>query len=89
MSNDTLAWALGRLAERRRVVIASVIQTSGSVPGKVGAKLAVAEGKEGFHGTVGGAGLEMKVSKQVGHSFLRMEYFLGKIVAILIPHYAI
>ena len=61
MSNDTLAWALERLAERRRVVIASVIQTSGSVPGKVGAKLAVAEGKEGFHGTVGGAGLEMKV----------------------------
>ena len=39
MSNDTLAWALERLAERRRVVIASVIQTSGSVPGKVGAKL--------------------------------------------------
>ncbi|MAK19899.1 MAG: hypothetical protein CMA05_01135, partial [Euryarchaeota archaeon] len=43
------------------MVIASVIQTSGSVPGKVGAKLAIAEGKEGFHGTVGGAGLEMKV----------------------------
>jgi len=61
MSNDTLAWTLAQLANRRRVVVASVIQTSGSVPGKVGAKLAVADGVEGFHGTVGGAGLEMKV----------------------------
>ncbi len=61
MSNETLAWTLDQLAQRRRVVLASVIQTSGSVPGKIGAKLAIAEGLEGFHGTVGGAGLEMKV----------------------------
>ncbi len=61
MSSETLAWTLDQLAQRRRVVLASVIQTSGSVPGKIGAKLAIAEGLEDFHGTVGGAGLEMKV----------------------------
>ena len=61
MSNEILAWVIQQLAERRRVVLASVIQTSGSVPGKVGAKLAIADGLDYFQGTVGGAGLEMKV----------------------------
>ena len=41
--------------------MASVVQTSGSVPGKVGARLAVAERTNEFHGTIGGAGLELKV----------------------------
>ena len=61
MTKQTLAWALDKLALRRKVVIASVVQTSGSVPGKVGARLAIAELIDDFHGTVGGAGLEMKV----------------------------
>ena len=61
MTKQTLAWAVNKLALRRRVVIASVVQTSGSVPGKVGARLAVAESSDGFHGTIGGAGLELKV----------------------------
>ena len=61
MTKQTLAWALDKLALRRRVVIASVVDTSGSVPGKVGARLAVAESSDGFHGTIGGAGLELKV----------------------------
>tara|TARA_B100000965_G_scaffold405537_1_gene439976 strand:+ start:6199 stop:7074 length:876 start_codon:yes stop_codon:yes gene_type:complete len=61
MTKQTLAWAVDKLALRRRVVIASVVQTSGSVPGKVGARLAVAESSDGFHGTIGGAGLELKV----------------------------
>ena len=61
MTKQTLAWAVNKLALRRRVVIASVVETSGSVPGKVGARLAVAESSDGFHGTIGGAGLELKV----------------------------
>jgi len=61
MTKQTLAWAVDKLALRRRVVVASVVQTSGSVPGKVGARLAVAESTDGFHGTIGGAGLELKV----------------------------
>ena len=61
MTKQTLAWAVNKLALRKRVVIASVVQTSGSVPGKVGARLAVAESSDGFHGTIGGAGLELKV----------------------------
>ena len=61
MTKQTLAWAVSKLAQRKRVVMASVVETSGSVPGKVGARLAIAEATTGFHGTVGGAGLELKV----------------------------
>ena len=61
MTKQTLAWAVDQLALRKRVVMASVVQTSGSVPGKVGARLAVAERTDEFHGTIGGAGLELKV----------------------------
>jgi len=61
MTKQTLAWAVNQLALRKRVVMASVVQTSGSVPGKVGARLAVAERTTEFHGTIGGAGLELKV----------------------------
>ena len=59
MTALTLSWALERLGESKKVGIASVVSTAGSVPGKVGARLAIA-GDE-VHGTVGGAGLEMKV----------------------------
>ena len=61
MTKQTLAWAVDKLAQRRKVVIASVVQTSGSVPGKVGARLAIAESVDEIHGTIGGAGLELTV----------------------------
>ena len=61
MTKHTLSWVVSKLALRRRVVMASIVQASGSVPGKVGARLAVAELTPGFHGTIGGAGLEHKV----------------------------
>ena len=61
MTKETLTWAVNQLTLRKRIVMASVVQTSGSVPGKVGARLAIAENTGGFHGTIGGAGLELKV----------------------------
>jgi len=63
MTAAVLAWTLSRLDRGHSVVLASVISTSGSVPGKVGAKLALSgfDEHEQWVGTVGGAGLEMKV----------------------------
>lgn len=60
MTAKVMAWALSRLAQGHRVVLASVVETAGSVPGKVGARLAMAADGQ-WIGTVGGAGLEMKV----------------------------
>lgn len=57
MTAQVLAWVLSELQQRRHVVLASVLTTSGSVPGKTGARLAMSTG-EGWVGTVGGAGLE-------------------------------
>jgi xanthine dehydrogenase accessory factor len=63
MTAAVLVWTLSRLDQGHSVVLASVISTSGSVPGKVGAKLALSgfDEHEQWVGTVGGAGLEMKV----------------------------
>ena len=60
MTARTMAWALERLNLGQCVALASVVEAQGSVPGKVGAKIAVSENGE-RHGTVGGAGLEEKV----------------------------
>ena len=60
MTARTMAWALERLEEGLCVALASVVESQGSVPGKVGAKIAVSENGE-RQGTVGGAGLEEKV----------------------------
>ena len=60
MTASTLAWALSQLDAGNRVAIASVVESQGSVPGKVGAKIAISLNGE-QHGTVGGAGLEMMV----------------------------
>ena len=60
MTAAVMAWALSRLAGGQRVVLASVVETAGSVPGKVGARLAMSMNQD-WTGTVGGAGLEMKV----------------------------
>ena len=60
MTAAVMAWALSQLASGQRVVLASVVETAGSVPGKVGARLAMSLNQD-WTGTVGGAGLEMKV----------------------------
>jgi len=64
VTSATLAWVLERLARGERVALASVIQASGSVPGKPGARLAVSDQRL-RHGTVGGAGLELRVEKHL------------------------
>ena len=60
MTRAVLTWMLDRLDSGERVAMASVIEASGSVPGKPGARLAMTSGGSKF-GTVGGAGLELKV----------------------------
>ena len=64
MSSSVLSWVVDRLDSGNKVALAVVLRTSGSVPGKVGAKLALCEGQDGFVGTVGGAGLEFKIIKR-------------------------
>ncbi|MDE0858101.1 MAG: XdhC family protein [Candidatus Poseidoniaceae archaeon] len=64
MTVAVLAWVLTQLEQGHRVVLASVVQTSGSVPGKVGARLAMRSNDREWTGTVGGAGLEMMVLKR-------------------------
>jgi len=55
-----LTWVLERLERGESVAMASVIEASGSVPGKPGARLALTPSGARF-GTIGGAGLELKV----------------------------
>ena len=55
-----LIWVLERLERGESVAMASVIEASGSVPGKPGARLALTPSGARF-GTIGGAGLELKV----------------------------
>jgi xanthine dehydrogenase accessory factor len=64
VSIAVLSWALERLRAGDRVAIASVIEALGSVPGKPGARLAISSSGSRF-GTVGGAGLEMKVANML------------------------
>lgn len=61
MTARVLQWALSQLNGQRRVVLATVLNTSGSVPGKTGARLAMTYPGFSWEGTVGGAGLELKV----------------------------
>ncbi len=65
MTSATLEWVLDRLNRGERVALASVVEASGSVPGKPGAKMAVSN-LGNRHGTIGGAGLELKVEKHLG-----------------------
>ena len=59
MTARVLQWSLSQLSLNRKVALATVVDTSGSVPGKAGARLALTDFD--MVGTVGGAGLEMKV----------------------------
>ena len=62
MSVSVLAWSLSQIKLGKRVAIATVISAKGSVPGKPGAKLAITSDNQTF-GTVGGAGLELRIQK--------------------------
>tara|TARA_B100001996_G_scaffold85981_1_gene63550 strand:- start:8078 stop:8935 length:858 start_codon:yes stop_codon:yes gene_type:complete len=64
VSIAVLSWALERLSGGERVAIASVIEAQGSVPGKPGARLAISSSGSRF-GTVGGAGLELRIGKKL------------------------
>ena len=64
MTSATLAWVLDRLNQGERVALASVVEASGSVPGKPGARMALTNLRN-RHGTIGGAGLELKVEKHL------------------------
>ena len=64
MSVHVLSWALNEVKQGHRVVIATIISAKGSVPGKPGAKLAI-NSKMQNYGTVGGAGLELKIEKKL------------------------
>ena len=70
MTVAVLNWAIKRVEAGERVAIASVVQASGSVPGKPGARLAISSSGEKF-GTIGGAGLELKVEKELQEILLR------------------
>lgn len=64
MGARTLEWSLERLEELDSVAMASIVESDGSVPAKVGARMAISS--SGLtHGTVGGAGLEMKVEDRL------------------------
>ena len=64
MTVAVLNWAIKRVEAGERVAIASVVRASGSVPGKPGARLAISSSGEKF-GTIGGAGLELTVEKEL------------------------
>jgi xanthine dehydrogenase accessory factor len=57
-----LSWIIDRLEVGDRVAVASVVKAQGSVPGKPGARMAISSKGDSF-GTVGGAGLELKIEK--------------------------
>ena len=61
MTAHVLQWVLSELGQQRTVVLATVLNTSGSVPGKTGARLAMSSSQQSWVGTVGGAGLEHRV----------------------------
>ena len=60
MTARVLGWVLEQLQHNSPVVLASVVATKGSVPGKSGARLAMKKDNS-WIGTVGGAGLEKKI----------------------------
>ena len=64
MTAHVLRWVLGELARQNKVVLATVLNTSGSVPGKTGARLGMSSNRFAWTGTVGGAGLEHRVLKR-------------------------
>ena len=80
MTAAVLAWALAQLEHGHRVVLASVVETSGSVPGKAGARLAMRSNDQHWIGTVGGAGLEMMVLKESSSMLETHRLAAGKVL---------
>ena len=80
MTAAVLAWALTQLEHGHRVVLASVVETSGSVPGKAGARLAMRSNDQHWIGTVGGAGLEMMVLKESSSMLETHRLAAGKVL---------
>ncbi len=78
MTELTLSWALTELGKNRKVAIASVVSTSGSVPGKEGARLALTNSD--IHGTIGGAGLELKVISRLRDMLSEAKKPCGEII---------
>ena len=78
MTARVLQWSLEQLALNRKVAIASVVDTAGSVPGKAGARLALTELE--VVGTVGGAGLEMKVISRLQEILEKASKPCGEVV---------
>ena len=63
MSVHVLSWALSQVKQGHRVAIATIVSAKGSVPGtrcETGNKF-----KMQNFGTVGGAGLELKIEKLI------------------------
>lgn len=63
MTQRVLEWVTARLREGHPVALASVLSAQGSVPGKPGAHMALTHAE--VFGTVGGAGLEMRVESHL------------------------
>jgi xanthine dehydrogenase accessory factor len=63
MTHRIIEWVNHQLSQGEPVATATVLHVSGSVPGKVGARIALTSTK--IEGTVGGAGLEYKVIKRL------------------------
>ena len=76
MTIAVLTWVIDKLSAGERVAIASVIEAQGSVPGKPGAKLAISSCGSKY-GTVGGAGLELKIQKKL-EQMLSSDSFLER-----------
>jgi xanthine dehydrogenase accessory factor len=64
MTQRVLDWISQRLSAGLWVASATVLSAKGSVPGKPGAKLALTDVDDRY-GTIGGAGLEMKVIERL------------------------
>ncbi len=64
MTQRVLDWIGQRLSAGFRVASATVLSAKGSVPGKPGAKLALTQ-QDDRYGTIGGAGLELKVIERL------------------------
>ena len=63
MTLRVLKWVTEQLLVSKKVAMATVMSTSGSVPGKSGARLGLTT--DSIIGTIGGAGLEVKVIQRL------------------------
>ena len=86
MTAAFLSWALDCLELQKVTVIATVIDTSGSVPGKTGARIAMSDLGENWVGTIGGAGLELKVLNRCRELIRNFSKSYGEIQTLSLIH---